>query len=55
MQDIEQATLELLLQRPLAFPRFEDLCTMDVARSEFKRICSQARAEQLRSEFPLPP
>jgi len=58
MQEIDQATLKLLLQRPSALPRFRGLCAGDrplfVGEDALRRICDQALAEQLPSESPLP-
>jgi hypothetical protein len=55
MEEIEQVTLKLVSQRASALLRFEDLCRRRSARSELRRICDQARAEQLSSESPPPP
>lgn len=58
-EDVRQVTLRLLLQRPSALPRFEALCRMGRLRSlhrpVLRRICAQARAEQLPlGTLPLP-
>jgi len=47
MRDIEQATLKLLSQRPLALPRFKDLGgrIRDSGGVALRRICDQALAE----------
>jgi len=58
-EELEPVTLRLLLRRPSALPRFEALSNsralwwmdQDVV---LRRICAQARAEQLPQE-PLPP
>lgn len=55
--NIEEATLRLLLRQPSAFPRFEHLSDSGALRSitstELRRICAEARAEQLTLEPPL--
>jgi hypothetical protein len=64
IQDIERATLTLFQRRPSAILKFEDLlekhtqfsfpCPLFNEREdEFRRICSQARAEQPRLDSPL--
>ena len=56
MQDIEQVTLKLLLQRPTAIPRFEALCCnsgeADSNEGRLRRVCNEALAAQSRSESP---
>ena len=63
IEGIEQVTLKLLLRRPSALPRFEDLCAgaltsrsyMDCQpKDKLKQICDQARAEWLPLESPPP-
>lgn len=62
MEDIERATLMLLLQRPSALPRFEDLCEGGMFsptfytgyREKLQRICDRARGRRLPSESPPP-
>jgi len=55
-EELEQVTLNLLLRRPSALPRFEDLSNSralwDVVLG---RICAQVRVEQLLLEPPPPP
>jgi len=57
-EELEQVTLRLLLQRPSALPRFEDLSNSRALWMDqdvvLRRICAQARAEQLPPEQ-LPP
>jgi len=62
MEDVEQVTLKLLLQRPSALQGFEDICELGrpispyreylYFRNKLKQICDQARVEQLPSESP---
>jgi len=56
-EELQQVTLELLLQRPSALPRFEELSNLRAfwmgQGAVLRRICAQARVEQLPSE-PLP-
>lgn len=58
-QELEQVTLNLLLRRPSALPRFEDLSNSRAPWMDqdvvLRRICAQARAEQLPMEPPPPP
>ena len=58
MEDVKRATLNLLLRRSSAPPRFEALCERGSLHPshgvELRRVCDQARAEQLLSE-PLHP
>jgi hypothetical protein len=58
MEDIERVTLGLLLRRSSALPRFEALCERGLLNPshgvELRRVCDQARAEQLPSR-PLNP
>jgi hypothetical protein len=59
MEAVERATLELLLQRPSALPRFEILCEQGSLwrrdKLKLRRICNQAQTERLALESPLPP
>jgi len=54
MRDIEETNLKLLLHRPSAIPRFEDLCRSGLIHDEGKvtlrRICDQVKAGKLPSE-----
>ena len=54
--ELEQVTLNLLLRRPSALPRFEDLSNSRAPWMDqdgvLRRICAQARAEQLPAEPP---
>jgi len=58
LEGFEEVTLELLLRRPSALPRFEDLCLTlpfsihQALKSKLQQICNQVRAEQLPSESP---
>jgi hypothetical protein len=55
MEDVEHVTLNLLLERQSALPRFMALCEEDPFNKEgLQRICDQARAEQLPPESPSP-
>jgi len=58
MEDIEQVTLELLLRRPPALPRFEGLCETGIPstkqKTRLRSVCDQVRAEQPPSEAPPP-
>lgn len=58
MKDARQVTLKLLLRRPLALPRFEDLCRRGMLwrdkKDKLQRICDQARTEQSPSKSSLP-
>ena len=64
MEGFEEVTLKLLLRRPSALPRFEDLCeagtpayplpAFRALKRKLQRICNQVRAEQLPSESPPP-
>jgi len=55
-EELEQVTLNLLLQRPSALPRFEDLSTSRALWMDqdvvLRRICAQARAQELPVEPP---
>ena len=56
MQDVGQVTLNLLLQRPSALPRFEGLCTAVqtwTMRTHLRKICKQAQTQQSASEAAL--
>ena len=57
MEDIERLTHILLLQRPSALSKFEDMCETGVfhpeCETELRRICDQARVEQSPLESPL--
>ena len=50
VEAIKQVTLKLLLQRPLALPRFEDLCETGPLgmeqKAELRRVCDQVRTER---------
>ena len=58
MEDVKRVTLNLLLRRSSTPPRFEALCERGSLNpshgAELRRVCDQARAEQLPSE-PLNP
>ena len=58
VEDVGRVTLGLLLRRPSALPRFENLSkTANLWRrfcEELRQICSDARAKQLPSEPSLP-
>jgi len=64
MENIEEVTFKLLLQRPSVFLRFEDLCNAGIPncsspgcqsyRDKLQQICDQVQAEQLPSEFSPP-
>lgn len=58
LENIGQVVCKLLLRRPSALPRFEDLCEMGILqmdqKDELRRICDRARTEQSPSES-LPP
>jgi hypothetical protein len=57
-EDVTLVTLKLLLQRPSALARFENLCRPGQLYSwdkiKLQQICDQTRAEQLLSESPPP-
>jgi len=57
-EELEQVTLKLLLRRPSALPRFEDLANSRALWMDqdvvLRRICTQARVERSPPE-PLPP
>ena len=56
IRSVEQVTLNLILQRPSALPRFEGLCTA-VSRwrgSSLPEICKRARTNRSASEPPSP-
>jgi hypothetical protein len=57
-EDVEQATLRLLLRRPSALARLENLYRSGQfffrGKNELRQICDQARAEQPPSESPPP-
>ena len=59
MEEVERVTLELLLRRPSALPRFEELCEQDPLQSPdqetLRRICDRALAERLSPESSLSP
>jgi hypothetical protein len=58
-EDVKQVTLKLLMQRPSALARFENLCRTGrlyfPCEAKLQQICNQARAEQLPLEFLLLP
>ena len=58
MEDIEQATLKLLSQRPSAFPRFKDLCLygflLHMHKGRLRGVCDQAQAGQSSPESSPP-
>lgn len=58
MQDFGRVTLNLLLRRPSALPRFEDLCETGrfdtTHRLELRRVCDQVRAELVLAPESLP-
>ena len=57
MRDIEETNLKLLLRRPSAIPRFEDLVGKLPLPSDdatLRQICDRARSEQLPSQSPPP-
>ena len=58
MEDVKQVILKLLLQRPSALARFENLCRTDELypwdKVKLRQICDQARAEQPPSESSPP-
>jgi hypothetical protein len=49
MEDVKQVTLRLLMQQPMALPRFKTLCERLASShwTELQQICNQAQAEQL--------
>ena len=52
MEDFQQATVEVLSQRPSALQRFEDLCKARAYpeyKEELQGICDRARAEESRT------
>ena len=57
--NLRKVTLKLLLQRPQALPRFEDLSNLEKfgedQSTELRRICTRARGEQFPLETPPPP
>ena len=59
VEDIEQVTLNLLLRRASALPRFRDLCMhgslQDSHAIQLRQICDQVQAEQSPLEPPPPP
>jgi hypothetical protein len=58
MEDIEQATLKLLSQRPSALPRFKDLCLygflLHLHKGRLRGVCDQAQAGQSSPESSPP-
>jgi len=57
LQDVEETSVKLLLHRPSAIPRFEDLSRWNYEPKDkdmLRRICDRARTKHLPSESPLP-
>jgi hypothetical protein len=54
MEDVKQVTLNLLLRRPSALARFENLRVYSRSKDKLQQICDQAQEEQLPSESPPP-
>jgi hypothetical protein len=52
MEDVKQVTLKLLLQRPSALARFENLQLYSWNKDKLRQICDQARVEQLPESLP---
>lgn len=54
MEGVEQVTLKLLSQQPLALPRFEGICEMGILwagqKVKLQQICNQVQMEQLTME-----